>query len=117
MMLENNSITGFIPSQSQNIFFLENCMLLLWIVYHFLINFYVIVEANNYFVESAVSGTQQHVYMVDKLRKQLESQIGLNTVIFFFLSYEVKKKFMQINVSRHANVYMRLIYPALFNKF
>lgn len=64
MMLENNSITGFIPSQSQNIFFLENCMLLLWILHHFLINFYVIVEANNYFVESAVSGTQQHEHYI-----------------------------------------------------
>lgn len=50
-------------------------------------------------------------------KTELESQIGLNTCYLFFFSYEVKKKIMQINVSRHANVYMRLIYPALFNKF
>lgn len=51
----------------------------------------------------AVSGTHQAqiLGMVEKLKKQLESQTGLNC--YFLLSYEVKKKkLMQINVSRYT---------------
>lgn len=69
MPKNSSNILDFIPSQPQNI--LENIMLLLISESYQSISWSVIVEADDYFVESAVSGTNQAriVDMVDKLRK------------------------------------------------